>query len=1087
MKRIYLIMITAIITCCAFGQAPEQMSFQAVIRNSSNALLVNATVGMRITILQSSALGISVYSETQRPVTNQNGLVSLQVGAGTTADKFSIIDWSKGPYFIKTETDPTGGGNYTITGISQLMSVPYALYAKTAGPNPIEIVGPKLVFLDNTLPNYINFGAAASFTLFTNVGAVANTGTTNLNGNIGTNAGAIAGFGSPSYVNGVIHNADPLATQAAKDLLLAYNQLHNSVPTNTTHAVVFGGGETLVPGVYSISSAGSLNGQLILDGQSNPNAQFIFKIGGAFSTTANSKVALVNGADPANIFWVAEGAISMAANTFMNGVMVANTGAVSMATGGTLNGRLYSTTGAIALNTVNALGLTYIIPIRVLPNGEVVIKRTLSVGANLNVDSSVYLNRSAGGTVNYGPFKVDRLSPTSLSGTLTVDQATILNTSLTVNGPVDLNSRLFVNNLSPTKLTGTLQTDGVANFNAALNINNLSPALLTGTLQVNKNALFQDTVLLNSTHSSSSATTGALVVNGGLGVGGNFNAGGTSSFGGNVSFKAPVYITDPTQSTSTTTGALIVSGGLGVAKRLNVGDSTSFASAVVVTGVTSLNNSMESSATNNGSLVVAGGVGIAKSVNIGGTATVSGAATINGGATINNALTVNGAGSYVASFVNSTNSNGISIQLNVPTASSANNFATFLRGDGTSIGSIQGQLMSEMLSDKGYLLQMQGLDVAVSLATIANATGIEATVLAGIGVAAAATSTTPCVGLGVCETVPIVSLIVQAGATLVAAIATNITNAVGLAFAVKQKLDFTSNSAKNIGVTYQSGSADYAEWLPKADPAQKLLPGYIVGIKNGLISLNAIGTDKLFVVSTKPLVLGNMPLQGKESTYEKVAFMGQVPVHILGKVNVGDYILPSGNNDGFGKAVSPAKMQPEDYVNIVGMAWSASTNDTYNEINVAIGLNAGDISKVVVQQHTEIEALKNKINETNNILAKLLPGYKEAAGLTENTPVNNSSAVVSNNTINRISTVNKTIDASRIIYFDISSEQFVAMMDLAKQMFLDHGGNENTDPFWKKMKTDASYKSIIMEQMKDRISKVLQTHKNINGQFSINK
>ncbi len=113
---------------------PEKVSYQAVIRNSSNELVTNTTVGVRISILQGSESGEAVYTETQLPTANTNGLVSLEIGSGTTADDFSAIDWANGPYFIKTETDPASGGgtNYTITGTSQILSVPYALHAKTA-------------------------------------------------------------------------------------------------------------------------------------------------------------------------------------------------------------------------------------------------------------------------------------------------------------------------------------------------------------------------------------------------------------------------------------------------------------------------------------------------------------------------------------------------------------------------------------------------------------------------------------------------------------------------------------------------------------------------------------------------------------------------------------------------------------------------------------------------------------------------------------------------------------------------------------------------------------------------------------------
>jgi hypothetical protein len=133
MKKIITICVGIFITASVFAQSPNKMSYQAVIRNSSNALVTNLAVGMRISLLQTSPNGTVVYSETQTPTTNANGLASIEIGAGTVVSgTFASIDWSKGPYFIKTETDPSGGTNYTITGTSQLLSVPYALHAKTA-------------------------------------------------------------------------------------------------------------------------------------------------------------------------------------------------------------------------------------------------------------------------------------------------------------------------------------------------------------------------------------------------------------------------------------------------------------------------------------------------------------------------------------------------------------------------------------------------------------------------------------------------------------------------------------------------------------------------------------------------------------------------------------------------------------------------------------------------------------------------------------------------------------------------------------------------------------------------------------------
>ncbi len=137
MKRIFTILISVLITATVWSQAPQKMSYQAVVRDASGEILISQQVGMRISILEGNNDGASVYTETQTPTTNANGLVTVEIGTGTTSDDFITIDWANDTYFIKTEIDPTGGTSYTITGISQLLSVPYALHAKTAEGIPI--------------------------------------------------------------------------------------------------------------------------------------------------------------------------------------------------------------------------------------------------------------------------------------------------------------------------------------------------------------------------------------------------------------------------------------------------------------------------------------------------------------------------------------------------------------------------------------------------------------------------------------------------------------------------------------------------------------------------------------------------------------------------------------------------------------------------------------------------------------------------------------------------------------------------------------------------------------------------------------
>jgi hypothetical protein len=115
------------------AQAPNQLQYQAVIRNASGAVVANQPVGMQVSILKGTATGSTVYAETHRDTTTVNGLVAIEIGAGiVVSGNFGSINWGQGPYFIKTETDITGGTNYLLAGTTQLLSVPYSLYAQSA-------------------------------------------------------------------------------------------------------------------------------------------------------------------------------------------------------------------------------------------------------------------------------------------------------------------------------------------------------------------------------------------------------------------------------------------------------------------------------------------------------------------------------------------------------------------------------------------------------------------------------------------------------------------------------------------------------------------------------------------------------------------------------------------------------------------------------------------------------------------------------------------------------------------------------------------------------------------------------------------
>ena len=115
------------------AQVPQKISYQAVLRDNNNALIVNTTVGMKISLQYDYGYGTySYYSETHQPTTNANGLVTIEIGTGAVySGSFASIPWAGASIFIKTEIDPTGGSNYTIIGTQPLTSVPYALHAQT--------------------------------------------------------------------------------------------------------------------------------------------------------------------------------------------------------------------------------------------------------------------------------------------------------------------------------------------------------------------------------------------------------------------------------------------------------------------------------------------------------------------------------------------------------------------------------------------------------------------------------------------------------------------------------------------------------------------------------------------------------------------------------------------------------------------------------------------------------------------------------------------------------------------------------------------------------------------------------------------
>ena len=209
---------------------------------------------------------------------------------------------------------------------------------------PIDCV----ITCDNTI-----LGSAVNFALFTSNGALSNTGTSGVIGDVGADIGSVSGFdaSTKTIVIGNAQYANSVTQKAKTDLLNGYNTLMGMSPTVAHDGAYGGAGETIYPGVYTTAAAGSLNGTLTLNGNNDPNSLFVFRIAAAFSVAAQSRVILVNGARRCNIFWIAEGAIDMATFTFMKGNVISHGGAISMGGQGFLEGRMFTTKGACSFNT----------------------------------------------------------------------------------------------------------------------------------------------------------------------------------------------------------------------------------------------------------------------------------------------------------------------------------------------------------------------------------------------------------------------------------------------------------------------------------------------------------------------------------------------------------------------------------------------------------------------------------------------------------------------------------------------------------------------------------------------------------------
>jgi len=168
------------------------------------------------------------------------------------------------------------------------------------------------------------------------------------------------------------------------------------------------------------------------------------------------------------------------------------------------------------------------------------------------------------------------------------------------------------------------------------------------------------------------------------------------------------------------------------------------------------------------------------------------------------------------------------------------------------------------------------------------------------------------------------------------------------------------------GVTINSGSADYAEYLPRLDPGESIDPGDVVGVIGGEVTKRTDDADRALVVSDRSIVAGNSPGQspGARADYETVGFVGQIPTKVRGPVEEGDLVVPSGEGDGTGRAIPPEEWTPDGRA-IVGRAWEGADGDGVSRVTVAVGID----DDAVVE--TALSAQRERIDELENAVELL--------------------------------------------------------------------------------------------------------------------
>lgn len=791
-------------------------------------------------------------------------------------------------------------------------------------------------------------------------GSLTVNGETNLNSNVSINNGGNLNVSGNLNVDGSTVFNDDLTVNGDTNLNSTLN-VNNSSPTQLT-------GTLGVDGETTLGNSLQVIGQTNLEDLLNVNNQSPSTLTGSLQvdleTNLNSSLAVNNGAPtflsgPLDV----QGTIGLNNNLTVNGITNLNNALfVNNQSPTNLSGLLNVTGAADFDDTLIVDGVTTL-------NNDMTVANTATTNLTgaLNVDGVTTLNNS---------LDVTNASPTMLTGTLTVDEATTLNNNLTVaNGSetnlsgilnVDdkttLNNGLDVTNSSATVLTGTLNVGRATTLRGTLLVDNQSPTNLTGTLLVDGATTLDNTLTVN----------GATAINNSLLVTGTATLASLSTESMNVESNSAGYVATFTNTNDTNGDGIAIKLGknhpgwnptMMTYKSLPnplVDPSTSpftpitalvknkFANPAPLTISEIINSSPATYRTggiNAIRSIIFSEINSRMSLPISLDAVPFPTQTVFAGIEYFSGITIpfvditipkfeipnitvpapsipgvptGSLTSIISDFIPALpglNANGGLADISIPDFSTfttdpmsltkENEFVSFLDVGDRSLGSIRAQSVSDFAAatycDPVYLLNVASGFIGVDL-------------LDGV----------------VSGSVALTNLI---------------------------------DKFNKIGVEYTSGNGDYAEWLERIAVNEYLAAGDIVAVKGGKITKDLTEVEQIMVVSHRPIILGNVPESGKEHLGNNVAFMGQVPVKVLGPVNTGDYIVASEEIAGYGKAISAKDMKANDYVLAVGRSWEENTNPGPKMVNTVVGVHNGDWVQLIKKIEAKQKAYEKQYKE----------------------------------------------------------------------------------------------------------------------------